>query len=65
MCLVPLSIINRDLFHLLYFAVLMSKCFHLKTMSENYESFGGARRSGRWMALGLLVAARQVGARCS
>lgn len=65
MCHGELSIFNRDLFHWLYFAVLMSKCFHPKPMSENYASFGGARRSGGWMALGGLGAAPQVGARCS
>lgn len=65
MCHRELSIFNRDLFHWLYFAVLMSKCFHVELMSENYASFGGARCFGGWMALGLLGAAPQVGALCS
>lgn len=50
-CHVPLSIINRELSSV-YFSVLMSKCFQLKMMSENYESSCGTRCSGRWMAWG-------------
>lgn len=51
LCHVPLSIFNRELSSV-YFSVLMSKCFHLKMMSENYESYCRTHCSGRWMAWG-------------
>lgn len=49
----------------MYFSVLMSKCFQLKMMSENYEGSCGTRCSGRWMAWGSLGQLIKLGARCS
>lgn len=45
----------------MYFSVLMSKCFHMKMMSESYEGSCRTCCPGRW-SLGQLGAAHQGGA---